>query len=369
MNASPVLFLTYWYPSKSNKGFGIFIKRHAHAVKRNKPVIMLAFITRNSNLFFKKSVRRYTDEAGTETHEIVIETYFNKLFYVLLPFQFVIINSYLRQSNIRFGAIISNVVFPCGIIGYYLAKRHCSKHYIIEHWTKVDKFFNRSLYASRGRLAYGTANRVIAVSDQLKETLKKHNVRANIVVIPNVIDPAEFFYDRALSPNPVFTFLGVASWSQFKNPFMFLDPLNTLAAKKLIGEFKVVLVGTGDYLQEVKSRNYLFEIEFRGTLSSSEIRSEMNRSHVFVHGSEFETFSVVIAEALCCGLPCVVSPVGIAPEVIKECNGFIAKDKNDWMRMLQAVYNRNYDRELISNDMREKFSYEKVSRLFDEALV
>lgn len=368
MPASPVLFLTYWYPSKNNKGFGIFIKRHAHAVKRSREVTMLALKIERGPVLFRKSVSRYTDEAGMDTHEIVIETLFNKLFFVALPLQYWLLRQYLFRSGIKCSLLVSNVIFPCGIVGHFLSKKSGCRHALIEHWTKVDKFFRKSLYARTGKRVYSQANPLIAVSQQLATTIRKY-ADADTRVIPNVVDHSEFFYDPTEKKYPVFTFIAVASWSQFKDPFLFLEALKELALEKQIGEFRVTMVGDGEQLDRVRQNNYPFEIAFTGSLPASRIREEMNRSHVFVHGSRFETFSVVIAEALCCGLPCVVSPVGIATEIIHGTNGFVAaNDVANWKEKLIAVYRNSYEHAAIAEEVKNRFGSANVAELFQQNL-
>lgn len=368
MNGNSVLFFTYWYPNKSSKSFGIFVKRHAQAAAQNNKVAVLAFNILKSKSLYKKSVSVSTDKARIETHHIYIETKFHKIFYVLLPLHYLILKNYISknlQAKHRFNVLHSNIIFPCGIVGFWLAKKFNFKHVITEHWTKIDKFFSRSLYKPFGKRAYNKAFAITCVSEQLATTIKKYT-NNNIHIIPNVIDGKEFFYDTSIRKNEVFTFIAAAHWAQHKNPFYFLEALKELKQETKLQNFKVALAGRGVYLEKVKQNHYAFPIEFLGELSIEQLRTELNKSHVFVHGSDFETFSVIIAEALMCGLPCVASPVGIALEVINNTNGFVTNNTtSDWKEKIFISTQTSYNNALIAEQIKNKYDLKTVGKGFD----
>jgi glycosyltransferase involved in cell wall biosynthesis len=370
MNSDSVLFLTFWYPNKNNKSFGIFVKRHAHAVKLSNPVIVLSLNIVKSEGLYRKTSEVFSDELNVETHQIYLESRFNKLLYVLLPIQYFVLKKYIDKHLAKkngFTILHSNIIFPCGIIGYFLAKKLNCKHVITEHWTKIDKFFRVSLFRRLGKIAYDKAQAITCVSGQLNNTVKKYTTNKSIYKIPNVIDSKEFYFNPSVKKNSVLTFIAVANWGQHKNPFYFLNALQQLIGEKEMKEFKVVLIGQGPQLDKVKALGYKFQIEYPGVLAADQISAELNKSHIFLHGSDFETFSVIIAEALMCGLPCVVSPVGIAPEVINESNGFVTNNTiEDWKDKILKCYNTSYNNQLISEQLKNKYDLNTVGKLFNE---
>ncbi len=371
MQHHSILLISYWYPNKSNKNFGIFVKRHAQAIKDENNVIVLSVIILKGKSLFKKTIETFHDENGIENHQFYFESKFNKLLYVLLPLHYLVIKKYILKNIIisnQINYIHSNVIFPCGIIGYWLSKKLKIKHVITEHWTRIDKFFNKSFYAGFGKKALNNAYSITCVSTTLKKTIQKYTTNNKFFIVPNVIDSAQFFYDNSIKKNQVLTFIAVASWMPHKNPFYFLNALQSLKNNHKLNEFKMIIVGKGGQIDDIKKMNYGFEIEYTGSLDAQEIKLLLNKSHIFLHGSDYETFSVIIAEALMCGLPCVVSPYGIATEVINESNGFVTNNTpEDWENKILKCYQTEYNNKYISEQLKGKYDIQTVGKLMMEA--
>ncbi len=368
MPHTTTLFLTYWYPHKQNPMAGIFIKKHAQAIALQQPLLVLALNIIPGNSLYKKTFSIQSDEAAVETHQILVESRWYKFYYLLLPLHYLILKHHIR-SHISHKTTISrihaNILFPCTIVGYWLSKTFGTKFLVTEHWSKINKFFKVSLYAPFGKKAYNRAGAITCVSGQLAKTVKTHSNNPKIVVVPNIIDSKEFYYDPSVTKNSQLTFIAVAHWGREKNPFYFLEALNELNNEKKISNFKVTIVGEGEKISLIKKAKYPFPIEFKSHLNPQQVRQELNASHIFLHGSDFETFSVIIAEALMCGLPSIVSPVGISEEVINERNGFIADNTvADWKNKILSCSQKNYDPKEISEQLKGKYDAETVAKLF-----
>jgi glycosyltransferase involved in cell wall biosynthesis len=65
------------------------------------------------------------------------------------------------------------------------------------------------------------------------------------------------------------------------------------------------------------------KIKLVGTLKSKEIANYMRTCTAFMHPSNYETFSVVCAEAVSCNTPVIASKVGGITEVVKEGQGIL----------------------------------------------
>lgn len=370
MSNKSILFFSYWYPNKANSSFGIFIKRHAQAIQVENNIQVLAISILKGPGLFKKSIAVYKDESGIQTHHLYLESSFNKLLYVLLPLHYLIAKKYIRKSiqpHFSFKIIHSNVLFPCAIVGYWLSKHFKTKHYISEHWSKIDKFFKRSIYAHSGKKTLESAQGISCVSELLAVTVRPHTGNPHIQIIPNVIDSTRFYYDASIQKNEVFTFIAVAHWTIPKNPFLYTEALKQLVVDKKIENFKLVLIGSGPLLDAIKEKDYPYPIEYKGNMDANDLRLELNKSHVFLHGSDYETFSVVIAEALMCGLPCLLSPVGIAKEVINADNGFVTDTTlKDWTEKLLIMRSATYYYHTISKSLGNRYDLQSVATAFSK---
>jgi len=368
-HVTKILFFSFWYPNRYKNNYAIFVKRHAAAIATVFETEILAVHIVSSNTFFKKEYLIETNEQGIKTHHFYLQSKFYKLLYVLLPLQYLLIKKLIDKEikpNFKFQVIHSNVIFPCGIVGYRLSKHYQCKHIITEHWSKIDKFFKVSLYQWMGKKALKTADAITCVSQNLKKTVDKYHQNKMCFVVPNVIDSSHFYVNSHLQKFPVYTFTAVAHWHAPKNPFYFLNALQELVNEKSIPAFKVILIGTGNLLDEVAQKNYAFTIETPGNLNPEQLSQHLNQCHAFLHGSDFETFSVVIIEALLCGIPCVVSPVGVANEVITSANGFIAANQvNDWKEKIKQLLLTKYDHENISKSIGNKYSLMSVGKQFE----
>ena len=100
-------------------------------------------------------------------------------------------------------------------------------------------------------------------------------------------------------------------------------------------DLHLVLVGSGkdswdgceDYVTEViRSRGLETHITLAG--QSSRVHEYMQAADFFVSPSEYEGFGLAVVEALACGLPVIVTPVGIARDIIEHgSNGFLFPPK------------------------------------------
>lgn len=363
-----ILFFSYWYPNKNSRIFPVFVKKHAQCVSIENDIVVLSFHVIDGPSFFKKSTEVIVDEHGIETHQIYIESKFYKILYNILPLHYLILKKYISKiiyPNYKFDIIHSNILFPCAISGHQLSAYFKSKHVITEHWSKLNQFFRKNLYKYSGKNAYDKANAITCVSGILKNTVQSYSHNRSITVVPNVIDETEFYHDPRAEEHKLYTFVAAANWTSPKNPFLFLDAMERLYREGKIPELSLCFIGNGQQLEDVKQKGYSYPITYTGILNAEQLRKHLNASQRFVHGSNYETFSTIIVEALLCGLPSVVSPVGIAPETINEANGYITDNTpEDWYQKLYACYQGSYNPKTISEQLIGKYDLQTVGSYF-----
>lgn len=351
-----ILFITHWYPTAEHPGKGIFIKRHAEAISVLKPMDLVHFDVRFSRhlLQVKLTKERFADD-NFDTYSVKVHSRFYKLIYYLLPFQFLLLQKLLKKFALNPGdyqLIHSNVIFPNGIIAYWLSKKYNIPQVHSEHWSKIKPFFTKGLYKNEGLKAFENVKSVLAVSALLKKELLPFTEENKIRIVPNIIDRKNFYYQKKerASGAPI-RFLCAAQWEKPKNPFYFLEAL-----KNIQTNFELTILGNGSQVEEVRSRKYPFKINYADRVDSKRICDFFHQSDFFLHGSDYETFSVVIVEALYTGTPVIVSDIGIAGEVVDAKNGLICRNTvEDWELNIKKAIATEYSHKQIARSIQGKY--------------
>lgn len=365
-----VLFISSWYPNSVHPLKGLFVKKHAAAIKSAGVDIEVVAITVSpSSKTFEKKIYKHTDENGIVTHQIELNSRFYKWIHLNLYFQYRVISKYIEKSVVEVfkpDIIHSNVLYPAGILGYKIAKHHKLPHIITEHWSRVDKFISGSLFGYLGKKTYNNADCVTVVSDYLKNSLSKHFTNPNkIKVAPNVISTKVFNYHKKNDTSNELNFTCVAHWNSPKRPDLIFESLNEVA-KSNSKSFVLNVVGEGALLNDLKCQTWNFKINYCGNLSPDKLATVLHKTDYFLHASEIETFSIVIAEALATGTPVLASNVGATGELINNSCGYLtANTKEEWVKNLNQLLKVNYDHSIISRQG-ERFSPEKIGGQFLE---
>ena len=360
-----IIFLTHWFPNEENPFFGIFIKKHAEALSLRNDVTVVNFDIKRSNKVLKISLI----ENDNKSYTIKIESLFYKLLYYTLPFHLFLFKRLIKKYKINistFDYIFSNIIFPNGIITSKIAEKYKIKHIHIEHWSRLNRFFTKDIYRKKGLNALKKCSDIICVSNLLKDQLNKH-ISNKISIIPNVVDQVVFKQKLKEIKNEKIIFISVANWQKPKNPFPFLEALEIV--NKDFKDIELKMIGSGPLLEQVKEKKYSYKITYKGVLNSVDIANELCTSNFLLHGSDYETFSVIIVEALSTGTPVLVSDVGISKEVVNIDNGYICKNNTkDWSEKIKLAIRTSYNPSIISNSVKNKFDISTIALKFQEVL-
>lgn len=374
-----ILFLSSWYPTEKNPNFGVFVKEHAHAIHATEnKIVMLAIVIQRDNKIFEIKVIDKLDESGMRVVLIEVNTLFRDIVYHALPFQFLLVKKVFKKSiqpNLRPDIIHSNVIFPAGIIGYWLSKSLKLPHLITEHWTRVTPFLkNMPVLSSWGKKAYRHATRILPVSKYLQSVIKTELPQiANdkFRVIGNVIDSETFCYkQKADHPNEI-RLCSIATWARLKNPAKQPELLIHAISKlqtQMNSKIMLTMIGGGDKVPDLKA---LCESEkvnaiFTGYLPKSEIAIKLQESDFFVHPTLVETFGVVVAEALLTGTPVICSNVSALQELVTSDNGVLCENTiTDWVNALKKAFDYKFNHPQIASDIKQKYDLKNIGIAID----
>jgi glycosyltransferase involved in cell wall biosynthesis len=367
-----VLFFTHWFPTESNPQAGVFILEQAKALNLVGVEVIIVHVCIEAEKGYCKNEVEQEEVEGILLIRIDLSGSLWKLVYTVYPIQLMLVRRALKKSNIdlsSFSLIHSHVVHPSAAIANRLAIENQLPHYISEHWSNLAYYFEKNLFRSWGKKAYANAQKIFVVSGFLKKkTAEFVPDKTKLKVIPNVVSSAEFRF----RPSPVgssYYFVMAAKWNKgkriIKRPKLLIKAV--AEASKLLDKPVILgIIGDGDRIPELKKFCAQNDVhaQFHGFLKKEMVAGEFQKADLFLHGSEYETFSVVVAEALKCGTPVVASNVAAIPELIDESNGLLVENKiQPWVDAICAAMKIPYDNQAIAKSYENKFGYEEIGEM------
>lgn len=371
-----VLFLTHWFPTDENPQKGVFILEQAKALQSVGVDVTVAHILiENSSGFLKNEVSKFEMD-GIPVVRINLSGLLWKWTYTIYPIQLRFIRNGLKKAGVNlkdFDVLHSHVIHPAGALGNRLAKENGLPLFISEHWSNLAYYFEKNLYRNWGQQAYSGAKKIFVVSEFLKEkTAQFVSDKDKLAVVPNVVSAEEFKF----RPAPVgssYYFVMAAKWNKskrvIKRPKLLIKAVAE-ASKELDKPVILGIIGDGDRIPELKKFCEQNDVhaQFHGFIPKKVVAAEFQKADLFLHGSEYETFSVVVAEALKCGTPVVASNVCAIPELIDDSNGVLVENKlTPWKDAIVRAAQTSYDREAIAESYKNRFGYQEVGRMLTEA--
>jgi glycosyltransferase involved in cell wall biosynthesis len=182
-----------------------------------------------------------------------------------------------------------------------------------------------------GRLVLRRATRIVGVSTGEVEEMRKHLPvdMSKVTVIPNGFHHAQF--DPAPQGGAFRGHVGIGGDTPlvlFAGRLASNKGLHVLVpafARLAQAHPRAVLVLAGeDQDQRARLERLAREagiekrVRFTGRLSPELYASALAAADVFVLPSEWEAFGIVLAQAMACGVPCVATRVGGAPDVVVD---------------------------------------------------
>jgi glycosyltransferase involved in cell wall biosynthesis len=151
------------------------------------------------------------------------------------------------------------------------------------------------------------AGKVLTTTDTMVRELQAHGFDGDIIPWTRGVD-RDIFYPGQFNNNNRLTLVCVSRVSKEKNLEKFFE-LDYPGAHK-------IMVGDGPMLEEYKV-NYP-SVEFVGTKRGKELGDYYRMADVFVFPSRWETFGLVMIEAMACGTPVAAYPCQGPIDVIDE---------------------------------------------------
>jgi glycosyltransferase involved in cell wall biosynthesis len=238
--------------------------------------------------------------------------------------------------------------------------------------TEHSSAFARSLLTPSqtaiAREAVRNAKRIVCVGTELKKLLlEKGVVSPDIVeVVPNLVNTEFFTLPPEPRTQPPFRFLSVSLLLPNKG---FDDLLNAFALA-FKGREDVVLEIGGNGADRARLEKITDElgirrqVRFLGMLDKTGVRDALWRANGLVHASFYETFGVILIEALSTGLPCLATACGGPQDIISEDCGLLVPIKDPAMLAagMKSLMLRHFDPGVLRDHAKERFAMDVVAK-------
>ena len=189
--------------------------------------------------------------------------------------------------------------------------------------------------------------------------------------IPMPVD-LEAFVPRSKSDQFTVTFVG--RLHRQKGVDRLIDVIE-LATAKFGSGVHFTVVGDGPLRHDLSRIRQLQNVRVLGTLGRSDVARAIARSHAILMPSRWETFGLVGAEALACGVPLITSGAGATSEMAQNGRGTIIADPDapgQWCEAIAALRSEARFAATRSDELRayaeKNFSKETVSNQVDGLL-
>jgi glycosyltransferase involved in cell wall biosynthesis len=276
----------------------------------------------------------------------------------------------LRRDGFRPDVLHAHEV-GAGLAGVSVGRALRVPVVISEHFSGFALGEVRGVAARMARVAFAGADVVCPVSASLRERLEADGWPGRFRVVPNVVD-TERFTPSATPPDEPARIVVAASLVPVKGVEDLVEAAGLLVRGR--DDFQIDLVGDGRLRERLERRidelGLRGRILLHGTLSAEAVAALMRPAAFAVVPSAWETFSVVMGEAMACGLPVVATAVGGMTERVHKGNGMLvpARDPARLAEAMAEMLDRHlsYDRAAIAAEVRERYSPAAVAAEWDD---
>lgn len=364
-----VCHVVAWFPNARNQVEALWIQRHIEALGPHCENSVLHLQVNPSTRF---SLIRRSEYAFTQwVVEVPLKSWrlcewltSAFLIYFLIRLRF------CRNADL----INFHIAYPSLIHWHWIKKVFRRPVVITEHWSAYHFHFG---VADASKLQpikriFRQGIPVIAVSNRLLADIRSFSGGTfEGYIVPNVVESSVFSFQQGRRKRRFFM---ASHWKAPKRPLIVLEAFKLFLTD--YPDFELLIGGAGPDANKIQrwigDNDLASQIRFLGTLRPEEMASQFQSCLALLHCSDYETFSVVCAEALCCGTPVVASGVGGIFDLVDSVNGLLV-EKNSvetWLAALITFMGKchSFDSYYISQRAIELFSKKQVGRRYYQVL-
>ncbi|MBN2380599.1 glycosyltransferase [candidate division WOR-3 bacterium] len=380
-----VLFLPSFFPTESEPLAGLFIKKHAMAAARYTDLFVLS-VGFSADRKGKKYYLKVVKENGLNIARVrckMTRPRMPKLSYLIdLVRYFKGTMLGFKEIRKRWGKpdiVHLNVSWPAGLTALYLRVTERIPYIVSEHWSgyvaETGRFKKTPVFAKNIiRIIFRKAKAVTAVSDYLARSLISHHlVHRKPLVVPNVVEIPEELRRQKKDVHTVRALTVSLLHDGSKNISGLIQAFKEVARKH--SNVQLDILGDGEDRGKLTTLTHNLgllnkKVFFHGYVPNDQLHKWFAKANFFVLNSNYETFSVAIAEAIAHGVPVVVTRCGGPEEFVTPQVGILVERKNIESLITGLAFMidnwRKYDRLRLHNHIKRLMSPDNVGKRFLE---
>lgn len=369
-----VLILTHTYPNHFDAVQGLFVKDQVKALSESKEIERVGVIA-----LVPVSIKSFSiNKSFSKDNKVTLEE--NALFeyvstYYNLPKRPKYCVNKMLSKGLRFFEkymaeygkpdLIHVHRYESAALAIKLKNNYSIPYVLTEH----SSFFSRGVHPNSmeevAQNAFKNASYNIAVSESFVKTLAA-KYKVDFQYIPNIVD-TDFFLQKP-KKNTIkkgVNFFNVAALNANKNHELMIRAFHRFNKENTS---KLIIAGDGELKK--KLQDLIFDLGLQdavfliGRVTRKQIIDYLHAADLFLLSSNFETFGIVLIEALSTGTPVLSTYCGGAESIIKdkalgelvEADANLYYQKMKYMTTNLATYNSDDIRSYVV----DHFSKEKV---------
>lgn len=375
-----VLWITGWYPNKTEPFAGDFVQRHAQAVSLFCNVDVL-HVVRTTDKKITPAVLKEEFITGQLHERIVYYAVKNNFFPLLVKLasyrKFVRlvreeIREYIKEKG-KPDVVHFYIGMRSGKIAEWIRREFDIPYVVTEQWTGFleeakPKFAQLPVQFQSGwKKMIRDANTVTAVSYYLANAMKRiAGTERPVVVIPNVVNTDLFFYEEQ-EDKDICRFVHVCGDDYQKNSADIIKAFAELQQKNV--GFELTVFGPSSNSLENLAKELNVPVHFKKEVSQMELGEYMQHSDALILYSRYETFGCVLIEANACGLPVIATDIPVIKENIEEGkNGILVESEKPEMlaqKIIDFINNKTiFNKNDISTTASRRYNYKTIGEQF-----
>lgn len=381
-----VLILPSWYPKYPGDAGGSFFREQALALKAygvEKVGIIYPELRsiKNIGLWLEKG-RKFTitDDEGLLTYRYFgiygLPWQRGRISRLFVKYGMLLLKQYVADHGLP-DIVHAHSALNGGLLAMEIKRTHGIPFVLTEHSSAyaLEKIGTREKLIATTIVK--TADYLIAVGIQLAKEMELYFKLNGLIwnYIPNIVNNMFLSYEfnETKSATDKFTLIAVASLVPNKG----IDLLLRAFALAFCGQSSINLdiVGDGEQMTKLKTLavnlGLKTQVSFLGKLSRHDVLVAMSKSNALVLGSYYETFGVVLVEALALGKPVIATKCGGPESIVREgIDGYLVPvgDVRAFADALKRLYKNKSDfsSAIIRQGCAERFGpHEVIKQVFD----